>query len=603
MVNIFYKTGRGHLFNNLLLGLLLLLAAGSFAQNTNSPASPPLSAFVDRTDISINDIITLTIRTDAALGNTRPSLEGLNRSFEQVGGSSTRSTYTNNNGNIQSWNEFSISLRPLTTGTLTIPAFRVGTEATLPITINVGEASATPADSGDEIFMVTTVSKEEAYVQEQLIYTIKIYYSIGFDQGAQLTSPQVGDSVVQQLGSDENYQEVVNGIGYNVTERRFVVYPQASGELTIPPVYFTASVGRRTGLNRFLNNRSQQREINLASDPHMINVLPHPASFPANATWLPAADLKLEESWSGPLDNVPVGEAVTRNIVLTTSGLSSSLLPGIEYATQPGLKFYPDQPVREDLANRDGVVGKRSEGTAIVASDPGVYQLPEVRLPWWNTTTNTLETATLPARTITVPEPAEGELVESNVDFVPIAGPATETPAAPTVAVGSSSGANVLWIGSTIAFASLWLFSTMMWLRSRRDNADAALVLPQGQVPQPQKKRKDAGPIRNPDADACLRVLEKTCANRNLHDVRSALLKWGQATLESGPLTLQQLSQRCGEPRLTELTLALDSALYGNDGAGFDTKALYEQVAALHKRGVNRESGDKFALPPLYKAQ
>ena len=51
---------------------------------------PPLSAFVDRTDISINDIITLTIRTDAKLGNTRPSMEGLNRNFEQVGGSSTR---------------------------------------------------------------------------------------------------------------------------------------------------------------------------------------------------------------------------------------------------------------------------------------------------------------------------------------------------------------------------------------------------------------------------------------------------------------------------------------------------------------------------------
>jgi hypothetical protein len=581
---------------------LALLATGGFAQNGNSPASPPLSAFVDRTDISINDIITLTIRTDASLGNTRPSLEGLNRSFEQVGGSSTRSTYTNNNGNIQSWNEFSISLRPLMTGALTIPAFRVGTEATLPITINVGEASAAPADSSDEIFMTTSISKEEAYVQEQLIYTIKIYYSIGFDQGAQLTSPQVGDSVVQQLGSDENYQEVVNGIGYNVTERRFVVYPQSSGELTIPPVYFTASVGRRTGLNRFLNNRSQQREINLASDPHTINVLPHPASFPANATWLPAADLKLEESWSGALDNVPVGEAVTRNIVLTTSGLSSSLLPGIEYAAQPGLKFYPDQPVREDLANRDGVIGKRSEGTAIVASDPGVYQLPEVRLPWWNTTTNTLETATLPARTITVPEPAEGELVENAVDFVPIAGPETETPAAPAVAVGSSSGANVLWIGSTIGFACLWLFSTMMWLRSRRDNADAALVLPQAQVLQPARKKKESV-AASPDTEACLRVLKTACASNSLHDVRTALLKWGQAAFQSGPLTLDQLSLRCGEPKLAAMTRALDNALYGNAGTGFNCNELYEQVAALHKRGVNRDNGDKFALPPLYKAQ
>ena len=582
--------------------ILALLASGSFAQD-NSPASPALSAFVDRTDISINDIITLTIRTDASLGNTRPQLEGLNRSFEQVGGSSTRSTYTNNNGNIQSWNEFSISLRPLMTGTLTIPAFRVGTEATLPITIKVGEASTTPTDSSDEIFMTTTVSKEEAYVQEQLIYTIKIYYSIGFDQGAQLTSPQVGDSVVQQLGSDENYQEVVNGIGYNVTERRFVVYPQSSGELTIPPVYFTASVGRRTGLNRFLNNRSQLREINLASDAHTITVLPRPASFPANATWLPAADLKLEESWSAPLDSVPVGEAVTRNIVLTTTGLSSSLLPGITYATQPGLKFYPDQPVREDVANRDGVIGKRSEGTAIVASDPGTYQLPEVRLPWWNTTTNTLETAILPARTITVPEPAEGELVETNVDFVPIAGPQTQTPAAQAVAAGSSAGVNALWIGTTIGFAILWLFSTMMWLRSRRDASDTALVLPQGQILQPVKRKKEGDVTRNPDADACLRVLQTACTNNNLHDVRAALLKWGQAVFNSGPMTLDQLARRCGEPTLSTLTQALDSALYGNANTGFDSKALYAEVSALHKRGVNHDSGDRFALPPLYKAQ
>ena len=372
----------------ILIGLMLtLLATLSFAQ---PPGSPALSAFVDSNDISVGDTITLTIRTDATLGNARPSLANLNQDFEQVGGSSTRSTYTNNNGNIQSWNEFSITLRPRTTGTLTIPAFSIGPEVTNPITIRVREASENPVENSDEIFMQSNVSKEELYVQEQLLYTIKIYYSIGFDQGAQLTSPQVPDAVVQQLGSDDNYQEVVNGIGYNVTERRFVIYPQASGTLTIPPVFFTASVGRRSGINRFFNNRSQMREINLTSDTHTLNILPRPASFPANATWLPAAELTLEESWSGPLENVPVGEAVTRNIVLTAKGLSSSLLPGIEYPAQPGMKFYPDQPVREDAADRDGVIGKRSEGTAIVASDPGVYQLPEVRLPWWNTTTNTL---------------------------------------------------------------------------------------------------------------------------------------------------------------------------------------------------------------------
>ncbi|HEY0961090.1 MAG TPA: BatD family protein [Pseudomonadales bacterium] len=591
------------LLDALVLGLVLtLLAGGSLAQNSVAPSTPPLSAFVDRTDIAINDVITLTIRTDASLGNTRPSLDGLNRDFEQVGGTSTRSTYTNNNGAIQSWNEFSISLRPRAAGTLTIPAIRVGTAVTNPITIRVGEASTDPVDSSDEIFMESSVSKSEIYVQEQLVYTIKIYYSIGFDQGAQLTSPQVGDAVVQQLGSDDNYQEVVNGIGYNVTERRFVIYPQSSGELSIPPVYFTASVGRRSGINRFFNNRSQMREINLASDAHEVAVLPRPASFPANATWLPAAELKLEESWSGPLENVPVGEAVTRNIVMTATGLSSSLLPGITYEPQPGLKFYGDQPVREDLANRDGVVGKRSEGTAIVASDPGNYQLPEVRVPWWNTTTNQLETATLPARTLVIPEPEGGEFVEPDTDFVPIAG--TDAPAAPVqAATGSASGMNLLWIGTTVGFACLWLFSTMMWLRSRREGAEAALVLPQGHAPQATNGKQKAVAVTAPDADVCLRVLHTACANANLHDVRAALLKWGQASFGSGPMSLDQLAQRIGDTTFSAQVRALDGALYGNAPGSFDSKALYEHVAALHKRGVNRHDSDRFALPPLYKAQ
>ncbi len=583
------------LFSSLLLGLtLIMLAAGGYAQ------SAALSAFVDRTDISINDVFTLTIRTDASLGNTRPSLGGLNSDFEQVGGSSTRSTYTSDgNGNTQAWNEFSIMLRPLHTGRLTIPAFRIGSEATAPIYINVGEASTPPGDTTDEIFIQSSVSKESIYVQEQLLYTIKIYYSIGFDQGAQLTSPLVADAVVQQLGSDDNFQEVVNGIGYNVTERRFVIYPQSSGEITMPPVYFTASVGRRSGINRFFNNRSQAREINLQSDTHTIEVQPRADTYPQDGTWLPAADLTLEETWSGPLDNIEVGAAVTRNIVLTARGLSSSLLPGLEYAAQPGLKFYPDQPVREDEANRNGVVGKRSEGTAIVASQPGTYLLPEVRMPWWNTETDTLEMAVLPARTLTVVAPAGA--LDTDVAFVPIDDQqAANTPE--PVLVSQGSGAPLLWMGTTVFFASAWLLSTMLWLRSRREQVYAELLHPYQQAPKPEKKQKD-GSVRLPDAEVCRRVLQTACTNNNLHDIRSALLKWGQASFGTGSiLSLEQLATRCGDERLAQLAKALDSALYGTRAGTFSSWELYETVAALHKRDIKTESGDRFALPPLYKS-
>ena len=348
----------------LLLGLLAVLSPLATAQQTQQ--TQPLQAFVDRTNITINDVITLTLRLDVSMGNNRPALTGLNQSFEQVGGLSSRSTYTNTNGNIQAWTEYSLMLRPLTTGTLTIPAFRVGTQTTNPIQVKVTDAATGTNGNSDEIFLRTSISKRESYVQEQLIYTIRIYYSIGFDQGAQLSAPQVENAVVQQLGTDSNFQEVVKGISYQVTERRFVMFPQKSGEFKIPPVIFNATIGRRGGINLFLNSRQAVREINLTGEAHVVNVKPQPDMFDG-LTWLPASNLELKEDWSGDLNKVHVGDAVTRNFTITAAGLSSSLLPGLTYKDIPGLRVYSDQPVGEDNDKADGVNGKRKVGSAIVA--------------------------------------------------------------------------------------------------------------------------------------------------------------------------------------------------------------------------------------------
>ncbi len=583
--------------------LFLVLACTSlqtFAQN------PPLSAFVDRTDVSINDVLTLTIRIDAALGNSRPTLTDLNREFEQVGGLSTRSTYTNTNGTIQSWTEYSITLRPLTTGVLTIPAFRVNGESSKPITINVGDATQTTSTGGtEEIYIESTVSKNTVYVQEQLLYIIKIYYAIGFDQGAQLSSPTVDDAVVQQLGSDDNYQEVVNGIGYNVTERRFVIFPQSSGELTIPSVYFIASVGRRGGINRFFNNRTAVREINLMTEPHAITVLARPTTF-TGTTWLPAAALSLEESWSGSLDNVSVGTALTRNIVLTSNGLSSSLLPGIEYADQTGLKFYPDQPVREDVVDKNGVVGKRSEGTAIVASMPGVFELPEVRMQWWNTVSNTLETAVLPARVLTVVAAgADAEqTTNNNPNFVDIAGGQNNVDGA-LVPASQDSGTNLLWISTTIFFAAAWLCSTLLWLRSRGQVVQTNPA--SGADPQPllmTKLRKQTDLNTLPDPATSLRSLKTACDNQRLPDIRRALIQWAQGSFQTPDiLTLDTLARHCKDEHLTSMLSTLDKALYSNaEGNPFNSTELYFLVSQLHQKGLKLPQADKkYALPPLYK--
>jgi hypothetical protein len=582
---------------NLLLTCVLLIANG-LSTLTQAQA---LSAYVDRTNITLSDVITLTLRLDVSLGNSRPSMTGLNQNFEQVGGLSSRSTYTNTNGNIQSWTEYSLMLRPLTTGTLTIPAFQVNNESTTPIQITVSDAAAN-ANSNDDIFLRTTISKTESYVQEQLLFTIKIYYSIGFDQGAQLSAPTVENAVVQQLGSDNNYQEVVNGISYNVTERRFVMFPQQSGEFKIAPISFNASVGRRGGINRLFNNRSAVREINLVSEEHKVNVLPHPTEFDGK-TWLPAANLELTENWSGDLNNLHVGEALTRSLTLTTTGLSSSLLPAIQYDPIQSLRFYPDQPVREDKANADGVIGTRSDSTAIVASQAGEFVLPEVKLAWWNTSANRLELATLPAKTLHILPPVEEPDAKS-------ISPETAAATAPVLS-GATGGearivSNPIWIITTVIFAALWAVTAYLLMRSRQHLMYVETTgVPQPQVRMPtQGKSEKVEPAALPDASAALRVLKTACDSNSLSDVRKAVVKWGQASLQNPELlTLSQLSSACGDAELALALNGLDKALYSNSNhSNVDCKALYERIASLHKQGFSTTKDvAKYGLRPLYQ--
>lgn len=578
----------------LIVGLLCLNFPVWSQTQTQGQA---LTAFVDKNDIALNEILTLTIRVNNSLGTTRPSLAGLNRDFEQVGNVNTNAFYSNVNGAVQSFVDFIVPLRAQSTGTLIIPSFRVGNEVSSPIRINVGDADQTDSAGNNEIFIISDVSKERVYVQEQLLYTIKLFYSISFDQGAQLTSPQVADSVVQQLGSDETYSEILDGIRYNVTERKFVVFPQSSGELTIPPVYFTATVGRRGGLTRFFNNRTSVREINLSSDAHLIEVLGKPASFPGQ-TWLPAANLSIIENWSGSLNNLAIGESITRNIRLSAIGLSSSLLPGINYEELPGLKFYPDQPVHEDNADQTGVTGSRTEGTAIVPSEAGDFIIPEVVIPWWNTTTDSLERAVIPAQTLPVlPGTSPGlralpdftNLQQNSMqDFGNAAAPAAQT-----------SGLYLFWITSTAFFAVAWLFSTAMWLRNRNQLAFVTTATP-SMLPRYQEAEK---PVSK-NAQTAFKILKTVIARGESTEIRRCLIVWGQALFQDNSLlTLTAISRRCQDKEFEKQILLLEEAVYKDiDGKKLNTESLETTVNRLHKNGGKQKKSEmNYNLPPLYK--
>ena len=65
--------------NRIVFFIFLFLPILAFAQDGL------LSAYVDRTEVSVNDVFTLTIRVNAEIRGGRPDIDSLQQDFEIIG--------------------------------------------------------------------------------------------------------------------------------------------------------------------------------------------------------------------------------------------------------------------------------------------------------------------------------------------------------------------------------------------------------------------------------------------------------------------------------------------------------------------------------------
>jgi hypothetical protein len=73
-----------------------------------------------------------------------------------------------------------------------------------------------------------------------VLYTVRLYRRVDITAG--LSDPELGDAVIERLGDDSNYNTQINGVDYGITERKFAIFPQKSGSVTIKPLVLTAEV-------------------------------------------------------------------------------------------------------------------------------------------------------------------------------------------------------------------------------------------------------------------------------------------------------------------------------------------------------------------------
>ena len=516
-----------------------------------------LTATVDRTIITDLDTLQLTVRASDRASDAEIDFSALEQDFEILNESQRQNqslSIINGQSRRVIYKDYVFTLQPRRPGNLFVPVFRADNERTQPITIRVRQQTPSQRDQMRQfVFFETGVDTNETYVQGQIIYSVKLFYSeaIGGDFPQ---APGLPDTVVETIENESRYESVIDGRRYYVLEKRYALFPQRSGELVIPRERFVGTRGRG-GIF------SQRQRVSAVSESHTITVKTIPEAF-SGETWIPASALEVTESWTREAPVFRVGEPVNRQIAISATGLASTLLPEPGQIQIEGAKVYADPPARENLVTPKGITARQVTVVGIVPTRAGTLTLPEISIPWWNTQTDREEVAIIPAMTYEVLA-ATGDAATAPT----VTAPVTELTTSPTAL---RMHTNPYWQWAAIAFGLLWLLTAWQWLMLRRQVRELSSA---------QALRFAAVTFSDPDEAREFAGFRKACTRNRAADAHRQLFLWARAQYP-GIQSNVDLGGR--HPALADEIRTLESHLYARgDSATWRGADLLKLVSEL----------------------
>lgn len=555
-----------------LLGLLLLAPGATWAAVTVQISPDPA---LSNQSVEMTFSVTGDVDGDPDFSLLANTFEILNRTHQ--------TTKMWLNGRSEESTSWVLTAMPRQAGTVTIPAISFGRQTSVARELVIGDAPAPTTGTSDDadILLKVSASPLAPYVQQQVIYTMKLLHRVDLANPRFSELSASSDAVIKQLTTGRQFTEQINGQTYEGFEVKYVVFAQKSGKLRLAPMKLSAEIatGRRSVFDPFAQSLSTRRVESQALE---LEVRPVPASFPPGATWLPAKRLRLYEEWEPDANSVEVGIPLTRTVSLWVDGLMAGTLPTLTQATVDGLKLYPDQARSSEQDTANGYSTTLQQKFAIVAARAGQVQIGELSIPWWNVETDQLEIARLPTRPLTV-SAASGAAP-------PVVAP-TPAPVPAKVAVDSavaSASPATPWRALALLLGLAWLATlTLWWFQQRR-----VWVL--------RRPPSDSTQIA-PDSAHAIRDLKDACAAHDPRRAHAALLAWALAQRQYGTATgaLSKLGQRAGGDLLTEI-VALERHLYGGNSTPWHGLALWQ---AFHNHAQTPAGRENVAppLPGLYK--
>ncbi|MDQ7017269.1 MAG: BatD family protein [Gammaproteobacteria bacterium] len=538
-----------------------------------------ISAYLTPKKVPLNESFQLVVEAKGDL-DEEPDWQPLEKSFEIISNSRSQQISLINGRSSRSV-RWTLTLMAKKTGLVMLPAIAFGRDRSPVLVLEVSKpAQQQGSVANGSVFVELTADKKELYLQQQLVLTVKLWRRINLSS-ATLSEPELSglDAVLERLGEDREFEQFSQGERYKVIERRYAVFPQQSGTMIIEPITFQGALVERRGF--FDPFAGSGRQVVKRSNGLSVEVKGIPASV-QDVTWLPSRRLQLLESWPQSPATIRVGESLTRTVAIMAEGLTAAQLPNLELIMPAGLRAYPDQPILKDQQSDTGITGVRQQKVALVAQKAGDYRLPVIELRWWNSDTQTLETARLPERLIQVlPEKVAVSASEKTEE----ADTALIAPSALVQQPSLQGNKKTLlfWQGLVLFFALGWFLTLIFcyWRSGRKKR-----------VPNKKLPLKKTAKL--------LKEVQKSAEKNQAKQCKTLLLQWAELQWpQQTPGSLSAMAEQILDP-FKAAVLDLNRVLYRDESA-WDGTALQHalKVAVLKKKSAEKEQA---ALSPLYPA-
>jgi hypothetical protein len=257
----------------------------------------------------------------------------------------------------------------------------------------VGKSSK-DANKAADVFLLSEVARKEVWVGEPFELTLKFYFRVPVSGSsileADLSQFQSFDG--KEVPQQER-EEVLNGVKYQVLEVRRQYAAKSAGSITIPQLRIETQVSasRRQPNDDASSDdpfasfsgafedpffaRKERKVVASAAIPMLVKPLPEPK--PEGFTGV-VGDVSFTADLSKK--NLAVGENATITMrVEGSADLSATTLP--EGPAVDGLKFYPDKPILEQGRDAQGKFFQRKTfKIGVVPTRAGQFEIPARRL-------------------------------------------------------------------------------------------------------------------------------------------------------------------------------------------------------------------------------